>query len=199
MANLSPQQETPLILAKHLQQSTATPAEAGVKLGELALLGYINLRGQGEDFAAAVQTSAGLDLPRTPNTLSQEGGQIICWLGPDEWLLITPSGEQSEQSDALRAALEAQHAAVTDISGGLTTITVSGKHARAVLAKGCPLDLHPRVFSSGRCAQTLLAKAPVLLIPQADKSLYVVVRRSFADYLWHWLVDAAEEYDLAVI
>ena len=70
---------------------------------------------------------------------------------------------------------------------------------RELLAKGCPLDLHPRAFDVGQCAQSHLAKAPIL-IRQLDRepSFEIVVRRSFADYFWLWLEDAAAEYGLAV-
>ena len=203
MAELALRQESPLVAAKQLQQSNAQPAVAGVKLGEQPLLGYLNLRGQGDGFADAVQQSIGLMLPTTANTLSENDDHALCWLGPDEWLLMVPSGEQDALASQLQTSLQAQqpalHYAVTDTSSGLCTISISGQYARAVLAKGCPLDLHPRVFAVGQCAQTVLAKAGVLLCPRADDSLHIIVRRSFADYLWRWLVDAAEEYGVAVI
>lgn len=203
MAELAPRQESPLVTAKRLQQSNAQPAAAGVKLGELPLLGYLNLRGQDTGFADAVQQSTGLTLPTVANTLSEHDDHTLCWLGPDEWLLMVPSGVQEALASRLQTALQAQepalHYAVTDTSSGLCTISISGQHARAVLAKGCPLDLHPRVFAVGQCAQTILAKAAVLLFPRADDSLHIIVRRSFADYLWRWLVDAAEEYGIAIV
>ena len=201
MAELTLRQESPLVLAKQLQQSTAQPRHAGVRLSEQALLGYLNLRGQGNEFAAAVQKTTDLTLPPAPNTCSTADKQTLCWLGPDEWLLMVPSGAQDETHARLRKVLSenGQQAAVTDVSGGFTTITISGQQARAVLAKGCPLDLHPRVFNVGQCGQSLLAKATVLLIPRNEDSLAIIVRRSFADYLWRWLVDAAGEYGLAVV
>jgi sarcosine oxidase subunit gamma len=52
------------------------------------------------------------------------------------------------------------------------------------------LDLHPRVFTIGQCAQTHVAKVPVLLRPIAG-GIELVVRRSFADSLWQWLETAA--------
>ena len=200
MAEPAMQQQSPLVLAKHAQQSTVLSLDAaGVQLGEHAWLGYLNLRSQDESFAKAVKKVTKLELPDTPNTVSGNSEHTLCWLGPDEWLLIATPGEQDELADKLRAALNGQHFAVTDNSSGLTTITISGKKARTVLAKGCPLDLHPRIFSAGKCAQTVLAKTSVLLLPQFEDSLRIIVRRSFADYLWRWLVDAAEEYGLAVV
>jgi sarcosine oxidase subunit gamma len=72
-----------------------------------------------------------------------------------------------------------------------------------VLAKGCPLDLHPRAFPPGACAQSLLAKVAVLIHLQDDDrargpSFDVYVARSFAHYLWMWLEDAGREYGVQI-
>jgi sarcosine oxidase, subunit gamma len=64
-----------------------------------------------------------------------------------------------------------------------------------VLAHGCPLDLHPRVFGLGHYAQTLVAKATVgLLQVGAEPDYRILVRSSYADYLSRWIVDAMSEY-----
>jgi sarcosine oxidase subunit gamma len=72
-----------------------------------------------------------------------------------------------------------------------------------VLAKGCPLDLHPRAFATGNCAQSLLAKASVLIhLPNDDAqrgpTFDLYVARSFAHYLFAWLEDAGREYGVQV-
>jgi sarcosine oxidase subunit gamma len=63
-----------------------------------------------------------------------------------------------------------------------------------LLAHGCALDLRPRVFGPGRCAQTLLARAGVVLMARDGDEFLVFVRSSFAGYLAAWLLDAAAEY-----
>ena len=79
-------------------------------------------------------------------------------------------------------------------------INLSGENARDALAKGCTLDLHPRVFTQGQCAQTLIAGANATIhCVDAAPSLDIIVRRSFAEYLALWLHDAAQEYGAAVI
>ena len=68
-----------------------------------------------------------------------------------------------------------------------------------MLAKGCPLDLHPRVFGPGHCAQSQIARVNAIIHQRDGSPSYdIVVRRSFADYLARWLDDAAAEYGLAV-
>lgn len=192
--------ESPLVLAKRLEQSNALPEAAGIRLGERPFIGLINLRARADAVGLAkVGKVLGVRLPTDPNTAVESDHDTVCWLGPDEWLVLTPAGEQAERSAQLRAALDGQFAAITDVSGGYVLITVAGPRCHELLAKGCTLDLHPRAFQSGRCAQTLLAKAGGLLIARVDDHIDLLVRRSFADYLWRWLVDAAEEYGLAVV
>jgi sarcosine oxidase subunit gamma len=79
------------------------------------------------------------------------------------------------------------------VSGGQTVLVLSGEHARDVLANGCPLDLRPHAVGTGWCAQSHIAKAPVMIRLVDDVPTFeIVVRRSFADYLWTWLCDAAD-------
>lgn len=187
-------------LEGRLEHSTALPDSAGVKLSQQVLPGLINLRGQpdAEAFVPSVAEILGGDPPLTPNTTALYGDVTLCWLRPDEWLVMIPDADNVAM---LLAALQQidGYTAVTDVSGGYAVISLSGSQARQVLAKGCTLDLHPRQFTTGRCAQSLLAKADVLLIAKGEDEFEIVVRRSFADYLWQWLVDAADEYGLAVL
>ncbi|MCB1713706.1 MAG: sarcosine oxidase subunit gamma [Candidatus Competibacteraceae bacterium] len=161
---------------------------------EKSFRGHLNLRGNPDDpaFRKAVQGVLGLELPCVPNTVIDDGELVAYWLGPDEWLIVSPGDREHSLEQALRVALADLFAAVTAISGGQTVIVLQGKHARDVLAGCCTLDLHPRVFGPGRCAQSLLGKAPIL-IRQVDDSprFELIVRRSFADYLWLWLNDSA--------
>ena len=67
------------------------------------------------------------------------------------------------------------------------------------LQKGTPLDLHPKVFRTGSCAQTGLSKANVILHRLSDEPRFeIYVTISFADYLWNWLERACDEYGMAV-
>jgi len=186
-------------------------AEPGVAMGERPFRGLVNLRGPADDqgFAAAVEAALGVGLPLEPNTTAQAGDVTVFWLGPDEWWVMTP-GDGPATAEKLRAALAEQRSAVTDVSESRTCIHLRGARARDVLAKGCPLDLHPRAFAAGRCAQSHCAKAMITLHhlsdgadgPEGEDSgpaydLYVL--NSFSEYLWLWLEDAAREYGLRVI
>ena len=132
-------------------------------------------------------------LPSEPNTTRRYGGLDVMWLGPDEWLLVTTDGSDSDLETALRARFDGQHASVTDVSAQRTIIEIAGRSARAVLAHGCALDLHPSRFGPGRCAQTLIARAHAILVGRGEDSIWLVVQVSFAEYLADWLLDASLE------
>jgi sarcosine oxidase subunit gamma len=167
-----------------------------VKCLEDTRRGHINLRGDAADarFASAADRALGLALPTAANTTRIGGDIVACWLGPDEWLVVTPGDRERQVADALRAALDGVHSSVTVVSGGQTVFVLRGNPVRELLAKGCPFDLGAPDFRPGACAQTHLAKAAVLLRPLAEDAVEVIVRRSFADYLRKWLETAAAEY-----
>ena len=160
-------------------------------------LGKINLRGDAGDpvFMDAVAEAVGVAPPVAANTVATAGKNTILWLGPDEWLVVTPEGKQGEIVAALTGALEDQHVSVVDGTDARTTIRLHGGNAREVLMKGCPLDLHPRVFGPGQCAQSILAKTDILIHQLDDTPTYDIhVLCSFSRYLWDWLADAAKEF-----
>ena len=83
-----------------------------------------------------------------------------------------------------------QAAAAVDVSANRVALELRGDDAVDVLAQGCSLDLHPSVFEPGSCAQTLLARAQVILVRPDSGTVPVLVRPSFAPYLRAWLEDA---------
>ena len=201
------------------------------------------------DFLESVQEALGQPLPVAANTFT-DGGCRIFWLAPDEWLVMTEPGVEEpsagEREGAPRAGKEPSAGerevsplahkdppatrladvladrtyALTDLTGGQICIRLSGRNARDVLAKGCTLDLHPRVFQPGQCAQTVLGKASMLIClsgatqdsadsgdgqTRCDSGLAgdgevfdVVVRRTFAEYVAEWLYRSAEEFGVGV-
>ena len=170
-------------------------ADAGVVLAERSDCRHHNVRGDASesDFSEAVKIALHVDLP-APNRCASAEGHTLLGLGPDEWLWMSDAENADAANSALDTALAGLFATLTDVSSAQTIIEVRGAHARDVLAKGTPFDLHPREFPLGACAQTILAKAAVVIQRVGDDTFHVIVRRSFADYLWRWLEDAALEY-----
>jgi heterotetrameric sarcosine oxidase gamma subunit len=96
------------------------------------------------------------------------------WLGPDEWLVL--------------GATEADYDVACDVSANRVVLELSGPDARTALAAGTTIDL--RTLQPGRCAQTLLGHAQVILQCTATDTFRIFVRPSFAPYLRAWLEDA---------
>ena len=150
------------------------------------------------DGSAASQASAilGLDLPTTPSTYVSNDTLTVIWMGPQEWLITSGARSAAALETELRAAVGEHGGAAIDVSAQRTTQRLSGPVAREVLAKGCSRDLHPKVFTKGTAAQTMLGLAGVVLIAldDAGTEYRILVRASFARYLADWLIDAAEEF-----
>jgi sarcosine oxidase subunit gamma len=194
---LSVPRRSPLAGAADRLAATTRSSRGTIRLAELPFLAQVNLRLDPKGAAAdAVGLALGLSLPVEPNTTVRSGELTVLWLGPDEWLVVGPPDTQRDVEHRIRAAAGDEHIAVTDVSAQRTTLLVSGARARDLLAHGCALDLHPRAFGAGRCAQTMLARAQVVLVARDEPGagFWVLVRSSFAGYLTDWLLDAAAEY-----
>jgi len=187
------QQQSPLAQISLEEARGSAPT-----IKEVPFLGYLNLRGRSSNtaFLAAVLKVLGCEPPLEANTMVESGDNRIYWLGPDEWLVITPTDQQGKVQAELKAALDGVFSSVVDNSSGLTLVEISGENAGALLATDCPLDLHPSVFGAGKCAQTRLAKSGMTIAPlRKDEGFEVIIRRSFADYLLLWLQDAAVAFE----
>ncbi|NUP43132.1 MAG: sarcosine oxidase subunit gamma [Streptomyces sp.] len=182
--------------AGRLAAATRT-SRGAIRLAELPFLAQVNVRLDAKGAAAdAVALALGLQLPLEPNTVVRAGELTAVWLGPDEWLVVGPPGSQADLEARVREAAGDEPVSVTDVSAQRTTLLVAGPRARDLLAHGCSLDLHPRAFGSGRCAQTTLGRTQVVLVARDEPraGFWVLVRSSFAGYLADWLLDAATEY-----
>jgi sarcosine oxidase subunit gamma len=167
-----------------------------VSLREVPFVSQVNLRlDPDSEVAARAGEALGLALPVVPNTTTTAGPWTALWLGPDEWLIVGPDTDAASVEASLRQALGADWGSVVDVSANRTVLELRGPSARAALAKGCPLDLHPRQFASGACAQSLLAKAQVILWQRDDRPTYwIFPRASFAIYVAEWLLTALQEF-----
>jgi sarcosine oxidase, subunit gamma len=187
--------ESPLATRAEQLATAADPDQ--LRLREIAFTTQINLRVDPKSAAAErIGTALGVMLPNQPGDVTSSGDLSVLWLGPDEWLIVGPQDASARLHSTLRDALDEEFGAVTDVSAQRTIVEISGPRARDLLAKGCAIDLHPRSFAQDKCAQTLLARAQVVLVCRDSREprYWLMVRSSFARYLADWLADAAGEY-----
>lgn len=183
----------------HLPEPRSTPSgEAGVFLWEDALKTHLVLRGDAglAGFNDGIREATGLSLPGPLGSHHNEDWSLG-WIAPDEWLLVGPGDQTFSMEQRLRAHLSG-HYAVINVSGGQTLLRLAGDQARSVLMKSCPYDVHDRNFPVGKVVTTVLSKSQVTLRRVDEQDWELVVRRSFADYIWRWLQDAASEYGVHI-
>ncbi|MFJ4455076.1 sarcosine oxidase subunit gamma [Pseudomonas sp. NPDC089392] len=172
---------------------------AGVTLRERKFLGHLTIRGDGHnpEFAAGVHKALGLELPVALTVVANKD-MSLQWVGPDEWLLIVPGGQELAVEQKLRAALEGQHIQVVNVSGGQSLLELRGPNVREVLMKSTSYDVHPNNFPVGKAVGTVFAKSQLVIRRTAEDTWELVIRRSFSDYWWLWLQDASAEYGLSI-
>jgi heterotetrameric sarcosine oxidase gamma subunit len=194
--------QSPLHYLKGQYSGTVTAnAELGLTVTEIQQGCYLNLRGKAadQDFAAGIQTILGLSLPTVPGTYHSHGSTMACWLGPDEWMVVSNHAAETLQA-ALRDALKG-HISIVDVTGGQTQLNLRGSSVPLVLKKAGSYDFEAWSAdgaSVNRCVQTNFAKATALVSRSADGSFDLTIRRSFADYIAQWLLDAGKEHDCLI-
>jgi sarcosine oxidase subunit gamma len=161
-------------------------------LRELPFLAQIDVRVEASSSAMQrLATALDFVLPLEPNTVTGKVDHYALWLGPDEWLIVGPEGTEAVLEARCRSALGSDFGSVVDVSANRTTLELHGPNARVVLETGCAIDLHPRAFGPGRCAQTLVARTAVVLHQTTGEPRYrLLVRPSYAAFLATWFCDA---------
>ena len=138
-----------------------------------------------------VADALGLDaLPASNRTAVVRWGTCL-WVRPDEWLVTGADTSRRAIIDVFETAVDRDEGAAIDISSSRVLLELAGPASRDVLASCCPLDLHPRSFAAGHCAQSLIAKAPVLIhLVDDTPRWHLYVRPSLVAYVVAWLADA---------
>ncbi|WP_162814047.1 sarcosine oxidase subunit gamma [Vibrio tetraodonis] len=169
--------------------------ETSVDIREIKGLTHFILRGKTENpaFTSGVEKALGVALPVAPRTSVQTDSLRVFWQSPDEWLIIGEPNSATAIELALHQHLEG-HYAVTEVSSGQTLLRLSGANAENVIKKSTLYDVHIRQFLIGHVAGTTFAKSQIQIRRIGEQAFELVVRRSFADYLWMWLMDAGREY-----
>jgi heterotetrameric sarcosine oxidase gamma subunit len=171
-------------LLGHLRAGTFPAGEEppGVTLAErwpLAILQIDRLPGTPADRPAAAQ------MPGVPPLLQ---------IGQQRWLLVDRRDKLESLTASLALTAEAGFV-VTDLSQARTVLRIAGGRARDVLAEGCALDLHPGVFPAGSCAATSVVGLAAVLVAVDDAPTYDLhVARTYGQYVWEWMCEAAAEY-----
>jgi heterotetrameric sarcosine oxidase gamma subunit len=164
---------------------------------DLALATLMARRGKERDLMHAVAAAYDLDLPDGPRVASKDGVSFA-GIGIGQWLAAAEPGAIDFVS-GLRRRL-AGLGSIADQSDGRVVLRLSGDRVRDVLAKGVPIDLHPRNFKTGDVASTLVAHIGVQIEQLDDRPTFQLMAfRSLAGSLWSWLTKSAAEFGYEVL
>ncbi len=184
-------------LAEYSTQDGTEIQFRGVTISELPIMEHFNLRFQPirTELLDWLQESLAIPIPQSPNTFNIQDNILCAWLGPDEYLVVSPPDKADRVAEDLERMVTNQFATFTRLSSAQTIIRITGENSIDFLGRGISIDLHPSQFSFGQCAQTVMAHSNVMILNHTRDNplLDIVVRRSFADHLWRWLLDVGKE------
>jgi methylglutamate dehydrogenase subunit D len=164
---------------------------------DYALADVAARRGRSDALSDRVRAAFGLDLPLGPRRAAK-GPIAFASAGPAQWLAIARDVEPRSFEAWLASELEGV-AFITDCSDDRVVLAVGGPKARSVLAKGVPVDLHPRAFGRNGSAVTVAHHIAVHLWQVDDAPTFeLAVHRSDAASFWHWLIEAGCEFGVMV-
>ena len=169
-------------------------ADDRITLAEVEWALAWNVRGNAEQaaFASEAARLLGVALPLEPNTTTRRRGATVLWLGPESWLTVLQRDADGDDFYAMRRAFNAAGGALFDLSSTYVGWRISGPDATRMLNRNCPLDFHPRTFTAGACAQSMLGHVNALYYrPGESAEFIIIVARSFAIDAWENLCAAA--------
>ena len=147
---------------------------------------------QGE-INAALAAAFGIGLPE-PGRAGLAGDITTLWIAPATCLLTRVWQTEASLFKNVARVLTGL-AACVDQTHGHTALRLSGTPCRDVLAKGCRVDLYPRVFGPGRTAVTPIAHvAAVLHQVDAAPTFDLIVPATLAQSFLEWLLASAAEF-----
>lgn len=172
----------------------------GVTIEERTGLGLATVaarKGEADALKRAVASAYGVDLPESSRAVHGSEVSFIGY-GPGQWLAVSETLASEALARDLAMRLRGL-ASISDQSGGRTVLRLSGREARAVLAKGLPIDLHPRAFAPGNAATSTISLMGVQIWQVDDAPTYdLAIFRSVSASFWHWLTASAAEFGYEV-
>jgi sarcosine oxidase subunit gamma len=174
-----------------------TPAERACMLKSLLdPCGIIRVQAWDCELPAPSVVEQLLDIawPTATGAVVNGGYADILCTGPADWLMVSTDPDIEPLLERLQKAFEHSAYRATNMSSALRRTQIEGTHARALLSKGCGLDIHPQTFPPGRCARTRFAGIPVIVRCTEESAFQCIVAASYVEYLDSWLADAALEF-----
>jgi sarcosine oxidase subunit gamma len=177
-----------------------SPEGPGVQLSirhPLSIATIIARKDKGQALSAALETHYGIAAP-SPGRMTKGQALLLQWCGDHQYYAIAEGSREGVMCLELKSRLEGL-ASVSDQSHGRVVIHLSGSKARAVLAKGSPVDFHRREFPVNATAVTQMAHIVVHVSRTGEDAFELSLFRGFAESFWEWLAEQAQEFGYEII
>lgn len=168
--------------------STYNKSYDGVELSELtqcALVSMVSPLGEEQVVEQQIQDTYGMTMPAVGQWCSSDLNHTrllklqrdLCFVQFDY------SGDQAVKilSETISSAY------LSDQSDGWVMLKLSGEKSHDVLARICPIDLHPTVFTPGCVARTQMEHINAIIICDAVNEYTLMAARSYAQSFLHSL------------
>ena len=145
----------------------------------------IEIQGQ----ASRVSEWLGDDLPAMPgrpNSFTRYNHCTLCWVGPERWLLRADLKMEQKLIEQTRLADAPMDLSLVLVSDTQYFYSITGEDADAVVATGCPLDIHPDQFKQDSISQTEIFGVRGLLL-RCEGGFELATESSFADMIEDYL------------
>ena len=172
-------------------QGKLAPGEVTIR--EAGLRGMITLRGDLSDkgLRSVCKSLTGVAFPEQGKA-NVDGEKGLCWMSPDEVLVLLSYGEVGDAVVAIDKALKGKHYLAENVSDARALIHVEGAFAREVMAKLAPVDLHPDTFGPGDFRRTRLGQVAAAFWMRDEDTFAVICFRSVAEYAFDLLAESAK-------
>ncbi|MBF8289512.1 MAG: sarcosine oxidase subunit gamma [Chloroflexi bacterium] len=195
-------------------EAVATATGAAVALGaglaEIGPLDELLLRGPGALAAAATHATGGAGGGATGGATTTVGRAVaadllgepgaIWLLGPDEVLLLAPSGGSALRT--LASDLATDDVSAIEMTGSRTSLRLAGPAAPAILSELCPANTTPAAMAQGDLVQAPLGGVRAFIARQdagAQPGYTIMVARDEAAYVWEILRRVGAPHGLAPV
>lgn len=171
------------------------PQSARVTIRPVDDCARFNLRIDAQGLAAA-SSVWGSPLPASIGELTVNGSRLAACIGPDEWFLIAPLDEQASIESGFAQLYSTTIHSLVDVGHREVGIAIEGAQAVEAVQACIAFDV-ARMKAGGAC-RTIIDKAQIILLREADDRFRIEVWHSFSDHVWHLLDGICREINLGV-
>jgi sarcosine oxidase subunit gamma len=163
-----------------------------VRITERGPSGMVTLHGDlgSTGLQTAVRALTGCAMPDV-RKITFHGDRAVAWMSPDELILFSTHEDAAGLAADLADALKDSHHLAVDVSDARAVFRLTGPGARAVLAKGAPVDLAPDAFGPGDFRRTRLGQVAAAFWMVEYDVFDLMCFRSVGGFVGDWLENAA--------